>query len=152
MNSWENSIPDGWEVHDVYWTTESSTLPVITASTIEYHGLLPQDYPGYMSRRDEPSGQPLKVDCTETIQSNNFYSTTYITLAGPRATFTGTEIIATETSTFTVHTKPTAPPPTSVYTIEDTLWITNTSYVTETVTTTQTVGTRLELTVTKYTH
>lgn len=141
-NSWEISIPDGWEVHDVYWTTESSSgLPVITASAFEYYGPLPQDYPGYISRRDEPSGQPAKIDCTETVQSNNFYTTSYITLSGPRATFTRSEVVATQTSTFTVHTKPTAPPPTSVYTIEDTLYTGNTTYVTETVTTTQTVST-----------
>lgn len=144
-NSWEYSVPDGWEVHDVFWTTEIQGLPTITASTIEpivdYFG-----YSGYISRRSEPSaGQPLRVDCTETVQSNNFYTTSYITLSGPRATFTRTEVVATETSTFTVHTKPTAPPPTSVYTIEDTLWATNTSYVTETVTTTQTVSTSLNL-------
>lgn len=132
-NRWADSVPDGWEVHDVYWTTDPP--PVATTSLIETIW----DFSGYISRRDEPSGQPMKVDCTETVQSNNFFTTTYIQLSGPRATLTFTEIAAIETSIFTVRTKPTAPPPTSVYTIEAPLWTTNTGYVTETVTATQTV-------------
>lgn len=139
-NSWE--ISDDWDVQDVYWTTEPSTSVAPTRYM----------YTGLIWRRDQQSGQPTKVDCTQTIQSNGFYTTSYIRLSGPRATFTRTEIVATETSTFTVHTKPTAPPPASVYTFEDTLWTTNTSYATETVTTVQTVGPKLHLTVTRHAH
>lgn len=131
-NSWD--IPDGWDVQDVYWTTEPSTTNIATGYPI---------YTDLLWRRDEQSSQPLKVDCTVTIQSNSFYTTSYIKVSGPRATLTRTEIVATETSTFTVRTKPTAPPPTSVYTIEDTYWTTNISYATETVATVQTVSTRL---------
>jgi hypothetical protein len=120
----------------VYWTTNPPTLPVVTTGLVEPI----VDHSDYISRRDEPTGQPTKVDCTEIIQSNNFSTTSHTTLSGPPATFARTEFVATETSTQTIHTKPTAPPPTSVYRIENTLYMTNTSYVTETVTTTQMVS------------
>ncbi|KAF3032506.1 hypothetical protein E8E12_004280 [Didymella heteroderae] len=110
-NSWE--VPDGWDMQDVYWTTEPSTTNVATRFSI---------YTDLLWRRDEQSGQPTKIDCTQTIQSNSFYTTSYIRILGARATVTRTEIVATEIFTFTVHTKPTAPPPASVYTIKDTLW------------------------------
>lgn len=120
-NTWE--LPDDWDVQDVYWTTEPSGTGI---------------YTGYLSRRDQQTGQPSEIDCTETIQSNGFYSTSYITIAGPRATFTRTQVVATETTTFTVHLKPTAT--VSVSTVEDLYWVTNTSYTTETVTRVQTVS------------
>lgn len=126
-------IPDGWDIQDVYWTTESSTTDVATRVSV---------YSDLLWRRQQ-SSQPSAVDCTETVQSNSFYTTSYIRVSGPRVTFTRTEIVATETSTFTVHTKPTAPPLSSVYTIEDIYWTTNTSYATETVTASKTVSTKL---------
>ena len=98
-NSWE--VPDGWDVQDVYWTTEPSTA---TNVATRYHM-----YTDLLWRRDRQSDQPTKVDCTETVQSNSFFATSYIRVTGPRATLTRTEIVATATSTYTVESVATSP-------------------------------------------
>jgi hypothetical protein len=144
-NSWDSA--GDWDVEDVYWTSNppydyriSYATPLVAPPDVFLPAPVYTDI--LWRRQNAQSSQPLKVDCTLTIQSNGFYGTSSIRQSGPRATFTRTKIVATATTTSTVRTRKTTPRATEVYTVSGTFYSVNTSYTTVTTTSVETVSLR----------
>jgi hypothetical protein len=115
---------DDWEVADVYWTTESESSETQNQTS-----------------PTKPAGAPVKLDCTLTTQSNNFWATTSIKQSGPTPTYTRTAFVGTETSTLIARTRrnkyDTPPTSTETWKWSDVTWIT--VYQTSTIVATVTV-------------
>lgn len=117
-----------WEVADVYWTADSES---------KSSGARNRTSP------TKPGDIPVKVDCTLTTLSNNFWTTVTIKQSGPTPTYTHTTLVVTETSTLIARTSrdkyESTPASTEIWEWNDVTWFT--AYQTSTTTTTVTVRT-----------
>lgn len=119
-----------WEVADVYWTTASETEDSVT------HNVSSPTQSGLV---------PMKVACTLTTHSNNFWTTVTVKQPGPTPTYTRTTLVTTQTSTLISRTErlkyDTPPSSTETWQWNAVTWAT--IYQTSTTTTTSTITVRI---------